>query len=239
MQWNAAADLQKGERCVLVFHGRRAALTFSCRFANMDYIVASMMRHHFHGLPIFFSYDICCQWSIHLIERLKKLPPLVRFSIVSDLIRFVIPKLHIYGHKLLCQLMFSLNYTLGAARTDGEGIERPWANIGPVATSTREMGPGGWQDTLNDHWGHWNWVKLIGLGALLKKRLLRAIPERNFQRDSLATFTENQAEHVGEWKVMVEAFEADSKKPNPYELPKSGTCGLFLLYIDLTRLRRK
>ncbi|KAJ7787929.1 hypothetical protein B0H14DRAFT_2182064, partial [Mycena olivaceomarginata] len=84
------------------------------------------------------------------------------------------------------------------------------------------MGPGSRQDTLNDHWSHWNWQKLIGLGALLKKRLLRAIPERNFHVDSLATFTENQAEHVEEWMAMVKAFEADPKKPNPYELPKSG-----------------
>jgi hypothetical protein len=85
------------------------------------------------------------------------------------------------------------------------------------------MGPGGRHDTLNDHWGHWNWQKLIGLGLLQKKRLLRAIPERNFQRDSLATFTENQAEHVGEWKAMVVAFEADQMLPNLYERPKSGT----------------
>ncbi|KAJ7846838.1 hypothetical protein B0H14DRAFT_2583881 [Mycena olivaceomarginata] len=164
------------------------------------------------------------RWSKHLIEWLKKLPANVQLTLVQALMRFVIPKLHIYEHKL-----FSLNYLLNAVRTDGEGIERPWANIGPVATSTREMGPGSRHDTLNDHWGHWNWQKLVGLGDLLKKQLIRAIPERNTQRDSLATFTENQAEHVAGWKVMVEEFEMDQEmpldartKPNPYELPKSG-----------------
>ncbi|KAJ7869746.1 hypothetical protein B0H14DRAFT_2571682 [Mycena olivaceomarginata] len=205
VQRNGAADLQKGER-----------------FANMDYILGSLLRHHYAGLLKFFSYDICCQWSKYLIERMKTMPPGIRLNLILSLLHFVIPKLHIYGHKLWCQLFFSLNYTPGAARTDGEGIERPWANIGPVATSTREMGPGSRQDMLNDHWSHWNWQKLIGLGALLKKRLLRAILERNFQRDSLTTFTENQAEHVEEWMAMVKAFEADPKKPNPYELPKSG-----------------
>ncbi|KAJ7820776.1 hypothetical protein B0H14DRAFT_2599756 [Mycena olivaceomarginata] len=209
---NSAVDLQRGER-----------------YANMDYCAASLLRHVCLLLSIVFSYDICCQWSKHLIEWLKKLPANVRLTIVQALVRFVIPKLHIYGHKLLCQLLFSLNYLLHAAHTDGEGIERPWANIGPVATSTREMGPGARHDTLDDHWGHWNWQKLVGLGGLLKKRLLRAIPERNLQRDSLATFTENQAEHVARWKVMVEEFEKDQEnpldartKPNPYELPKSG-----------------
>ncbi|KAJ7358033.1 hypothetical protein DFH08DRAFT_687643, partial [Mycena albidolilacea] len=146
----------------------------------------------------------------------------IRLDLILKLVTFVIPKLHIYGHKLLCQLNFSLNFTPRATRTDGEGIECPWANIGPVATSTREMGPGSRHDTLDDHWGHWNWEKLTGLGALLKKCMLCAIPERNFQRGSLATFTENQAEHVGEWMTMVQVFEADNTRPNPYELPKSG-----------------
>ncbi|KAJ7430256.1 hypothetical protein B0H11DRAFT_2263932 [Mycena galericulata] len=204
VQKTGAADLQKGER-----------------YANMDYIFASLLRHHDPRLLKFVSYDICCQWSKHLIERLKKLPNNIRLTFVMAFV-FLIPKLHIYGHKLLCQLFFSLNYTPGSARTDGEGIERPWANIGPVATSTREMGPGSRHDTLDDHWSHWNWQKLVGLGALLKKRLLTAIPERNYQRESLATFTANQMEHVPLWKKAVEEFEADNTKPNPYEIPKSG-----------------
>ncbi|KAJ7824915.1 hypothetical protein B0H13DRAFT_2241284 [Mycena leptocephala] len=198
VQKTGAADLQKGER-----------------YANMDYIFASLMRHY-------ISYDICCQWSKHLVERLKLLPPGMQLTLILVLCRFLIPKLHIYGHKLLCQLFFSLNYTVGSARTDGEGIERPWANIGPVATSTREMGPGSRHDTLDDHWGHWNWQKLIGLGKLLKKRLLNAIVQRNIQMASLEVFTVNQMEHVPEWKVAVEAFEADATKPNPYEIPKTG-----------------
>ncbi|KAJ7824741.1 hypothetical protein B0H14DRAFT_3088701 [Mycena olivaceomarginata] len=143
VQRNGATDLQKGER-----------------YSNMDYILGSLLRHYHAQLRKFFSYDICCQWSKHLIERMKQMPPGIRINLILSLLRFVIPKLHIYGHKLLCQLNYSLNYTPGAARTDGKGIERPWANIGPVATSTREMGPGSRHDTLNDHWSHWNWLKL-------------------------------------------------------------------------------
>ncbi|KAE9409052.1 hypothetical protein BT96DRAFT_782758, partial [Gymnopus androsaceus JB14] len=76
---------------------------------------------------------------------------------------FVILKLHIYGHKLWCQLLFSLNFTRWVGRTDAEGIERTWANMGPVATSTKEMGPGSALDMLEDHLGHWNWAKVLGL----------------------------------------------------------------------------
>ncbi|KAJ7429283.1 hypothetical protein B0H11DRAFT_2266310 [Mycena galericulata] len=193
VQRNGAGDLQKGERAD----------------DELD-------------LLKYISYDICCQWSKNLIARLKMLPPGLRLTLVLAMVRFLIPKLHIYGHKILCQLLFSLNFTIGSARTDGEGIERPWANIGPVATSTREMGPGSRLDTLDDHWAHWNWQKLIGLGLLLRKRLLNAIAERNFQVNSLSTFSENQAELVPEWTAMVNAFDADNSEPNPYELPKTG-----------------
>lgn len=52
----------------------------------------------------------------------------------------------------------------GAGMTDAEGIERQWANLGPVATTTREMGPGYRHDTLDDHMGNWNWQKIVRLG---------------------------------------------------------------------------
>ena len=52
----------------------------------------------------------------------------------------------------------------GVGRTDGEGIERNWSEINRVANSTKEMGPGARHDTLDDHFGHHNFRKLVGLG---------------------------------------------------------------------------
>jgi hypothetical protein len=43
--------------------------------------------------------------------------------------------------------------------------EYGWSNINPVASSTKEMGPGPWRDMLNDHFGDWNWKKVVGLGT--------------------------------------------------------------------------
>lgn len=111
------------------------------------------------------SYDVICQYSKDFVNRLKKLPPLIRLAVIRILWQFVIPKMHIHGHKQDCQIKYSLNLTPGAADTDGEGIERTWADIGPVSTSTREMGPGSRHDTLDDHWSHWNWQKLVKLGG--------------------------------------------------------------------------
>lgn len=130
----------------------------------MDWIAACILKFIHPLLMIVWSYDIMCQWFKHLAQRLKNLPASHRIDITLRVLRYVIPKLHIRGHLWWCRMFFSLNFLLYAARTDGEGIERPWANIGPIATSTREMGPGHRRNTIEDHLGHWNIVKLFGLG---------------------------------------------------------------------------
>lgn len=139
-------------------------LNHAHRYCNMDYIFASAFKHQDPALPVIVSYDIACQWHKSVADRLQHLPALVRLVIPSSIFRYVIPKLHIHSHILSCQTTFSFNLTPGSGMTDGEGIERSWAMMGPVANSTKEMGPGSRQNTLEDHWGYWNWQKYISLG---------------------------------------------------------------------------
>ena len=113
----------------------------------MDYALGSLLRFHPPELKVVLSYDIACQFSKNLVERIKKLPPMLRFEVVALSMRFVIPKLHILGHQMSCQLLYNLAYLLGMARTDGESVERGWAHLGPLATSLRQMGPGSAADT--------------------------------------------------------------------------------------------
>ncbi|KAJ7936119.1 hypothetical protein B0H13DRAFT_2226828 [Mycena leptocephala] len=197
VQPNGVGDLQKGER-----------------FANMDYIFASILRHKDPRLPKIISYDIVCQWWRYLLERLKKLLPLVRIAIILKHFRFVIPKMHIHAHTLACQVLFSLNLVPGSGQTDGEGIEHPWASIGAIATSTRVSGPSARHDSLDDHWNFWNWLKTIGLRKSRR--------EQAAQREAFEAFTLQQAERVPVWKKMVEDFEADGTKKNPYEMAVRG-----------------
>lgn len=116
----------------------------------MDYIFGSILRHKDPHLRKIISYDIVCQWWKFLLERMANLPPLVRITIILRLFRFVIPKMHIHAHTLDRQVKFSLNLVPGSGQTDGEGIERPWASIGAIASSTRVSGPGARHDTLDD-----------------------------------------------------------------------------------------
>ncbi|KAJ7486368.1 hypothetical protein B0H11DRAFT_1721689 [Mycena galericulata] len=201
VQANGVGDLQKGER-----------------FANMDYIFASILTHKHPKLPKVTSYDIACIWAKYIFDRLKALPANVRFTIIIALFRFVIPKMHIHSHTLACQILFALTLLIGAAQVDGEAIERSWANIGGVASNTLDMGPGSRHDVLDCHWAFWNWVKLVGIYASLRRRMDRAKSEGPAQREAFATFSAEQSERVPEWKAAVLAFEADNDQPNPYEV---------------------
>ncbi|KAJ7604746.1 hypothetical protein FB45DRAFT_880205 [Roridomyces roridus] len=205
VQPNGVGDLQKGER-----------------FANTDWVFASILRHLDPRIRKIVSYDIVCQWAIYVLERLKELPPLIRLAMLLELFRFVIPKMHIHGHTRDCQVRYSLNYVPGSGQTDGEGIERPWASIGGIATSTRVSGPGARHDALDCHWSFWNWLKTIGLPDLLRRCLDVARKEEIVQLQAFSAFTQQQEDRAPVWRKMVEEYEADGSKPNPYEATVKG-----------------
>ncbi|KAJ7731187.1 hypothetical protein B0H14DRAFT_3517920 [Mycena olivaceomarginata] len=192
------------------------------KYGNMDYIVASAWRHLRDLLFFLLSYDIMCQWMKNLRERLLKLPPALRFQLTHYFVKFVIPKLHILGHLKFCQDFFSLLYTLGSVQADMEGIERIWSSSGLMGASTREMGPGSRQDTLDDFWHYWNWNKVVGMGMTLRSRLLKARKELMRQEEGLQEFTAAQEGEAPAWKEAVDAFEAGASTDNPYQLPHAG-----------------
>ncbi|KAJ7238471.1 hypothetical protein C8J57DRAFT_1528783 [Mycena rebaudengoi] len=199
-----------------------AALQRGERFVNMDYIFASLMRHLHHKLFKVISYDIACQWWKYLRDRLLTLPSNMWLAIILTMMRFVIPKMHIKGHTLACQVLYSLSWLLGAGRTDGEGIERPWVSIGGIATSIRDIGPGSWRDVLDNHWSFWNWWKVVSLASLLRTRLDAAVIERVEQTKAFKVFSAEQAERIPAWKEMVHEFERDPSRPNPYACEVKG-----------------
>ncbi|KAG1787941.1 uncharacterized protein HD556DRAFT_1538926 [Suillus plorans] len=87
----------------------------------------------------------------------------MHLDFISKAINFFVPKFHLPAHIEKCQTTFSFNFKRGVGCTDGEALERGWANINPVASSTKEMGPGARRDMLDDFFGDWNWKKIVGL----------------------------------------------------------------------------
>jgi hypothetical protein len=114
---------------------------------------------------IVISYDIACQWSRNFSQRMRTCFPATWAINVSQVgLRFLVPKFHISAHVEKCQQDYSFNYTKGVGRTDGEAPERGWSNLNALSSSTKEMGPGSRQDTIEDHVGDWNWKKVVAMG---------------------------------------------------------------------------
>lgn len=124
-----------------------------------------LLRGLFFVLTLFviFSYDINCQYSIHLLTRMLEYSSELNSAArgVEEFI-FLIGKFHLRGHIRACLYRFSWHFMPGSGLADGEASERKWANTNPTATSTREMGAGSRADTLDDHIGDANWQKTTG-----------------------------------------------------------------------------
>lgn len=129
----------------------------------MDYIFFSSIMF-FQLLALVISYDIACQWTRHLLKRLMELPPHLRVDFNATKLTALIPKFHLPAHTVSCHTKYSYHLATGVGATDGEGIERDWAMLNPLANSTKEMGPGSRHDTLDDHLADLNWRKITGLG---------------------------------------------------------------------------
>lgn len=202
-------------------------------------------------LSIFISYDICCQWKINLEQRLSQMPEHLMSphhddtgtSTLIDRLQYGLPVWHAGAHDRACQTANSLRYKPGVGATDGEGIERNWSSVDPMASSTKEMGEGNRHDDLDDQFGFNNFQKNIRLGASiiyvlhtqhsnlpffsgdsLMRKLLIAIDERKTQvnafLDVRATVDRDAAKKYIE---EVEAWEKDDTLPNPYLVPRTGT----------------
>jgi hypothetical protein len=148
---------------------------------NSDYALYNATR--WSGLRTFFvSYDIMCQYGMKLDERMQKFPdwPLRKGNDVQ--VNLLIPKFHLPAHVQDCLYTFSFNFGLGCARVDGESLERSWFITNMEATGTKEMGPGGRRDTLDDSFDQANYRKGISLGESVQKLTTRIVTNNGFMQ---------------------------------------------------------
>ncbi|KAJ6463650.1 hypothetical protein C8R47DRAFT_992586 [Mycena vitilis] len=194
-------DLQKGER-----------------YSNMDYILLSAVLG-ITALYLAISYDIACQWQINLPGRLAAMPEQMRLNLAVITLLFGLPVWHAAAHEKSCQVQNSLTYVDGVGRTDGEGIERTWSHLNPLAWATKEMRVGARHDAMEDKIDHLNFEKNIGQETTLPRKLILAIDERDRQ---VAAFTEVdrtlKKEIRKKWQKQIDVWKADKTKPNPYEM---------------------
>ncbi|KAJ7062990.1 hypothetical protein B0H15DRAFT_794749 [Mycena belliarum] len=194
-------DLQKGER-----------------YSNMDYILLSSVLG-IAALYLTISYDIACQWQVNLPHRMLAMPEHMRLNLEETTVMFGLPVWHAAAHERECQTQNSLSYQPGVGRTDGEGIERTWSVLNPLAWATKEMGAGGRHDAMEDRIDHHNFEKNINQGTTLPRKLVVAIDERDRQvsefRDVDSTLTD---EVRADWQARIDRWTNDRSKPNPFEI---------------------
>ena len=131
----------------------------------MDYIFASAIRST-GLLLVAISYDIVCQWFINIFNRMSSWPKDLQPRAGLHL-RPLIPKFHDPAHLEKLHEQYSFNLAEGVGLSDGECPERVWSAHNALAGSTRTMGPGTRSDILDDHFGHWNWLKYSSMGMYI------------------------------------------------------------------------
>jgi hypothetical protein len=135
-------------------------------YVNMDYFFLSSIRQNTPS-HLVISYDIACQWSKHLPNRVNTYGTEFGSGTFGNRsTTFAVPKAHLPVHQDTCKWRYSFNLLPRVGRTDGEAPERGWAAMNAMAGSTKEMGPGSRRDTLDDHFGFYNWRKVTSLGKL-------------------------------------------------------------------------
>ena len=209
----------------------------------------SLFYHDIQQSPLnnfIISYDITCQWSINLQERMFSFNhQFFLFNGVTQ-VKFFVPKFHLPAHISACQSKYLFNYGKGVGWTEEEAPERGWSDTNTLAPSTREMGPGSRWDTLNYHFGDHNWQKVTRMGkwcitqvpqkgASLHQKLLSAATDMAEHKIGHNEISSNFSEEIlVSWTNQVKAWENDPTQPNPFKAIIQGTfyecCQIIIIY---------
>lgn len=101
-------------------------------------------------LDLVLSFDVVCIYDVNFWPRNAILPAEWRLIRRPDSIVFLIPKFHLWAHKIECHAPYSFNYAPGVGQTHAETVEENWSVSNRAAAQTKMMGPGARQDTLED-----------------------------------------------------------------------------------------
>jgi hypothetical protein len=189
------------------------------RYINMDYMVWMSLAGYDELVQLVVSYDIVCQWHKNIWRRLVKYKPELMNRAGQRYYAWLIPKWHLPAHIEACNILYSFNLTPYVGQTDGEAPERGWANANPLATSTKEMGPGARRDVLDDHFNDWNHKKIVAFGRVMLERIQKAVGK---MVDTQEALVESEASlplgTVGPWRTAMELWELDPTNPNPFNV---------------------
>ncbi|KAJ7776709.1 hypothetical protein B0H14DRAFT_3095872 [Mycena olivaceomarginata] len=209
---NGIGDLQVGER--------------QC---NIDFVVLSALMT-FAMAWLVLSYDIACQYAVKFWERMAKMPEAMHLKLPPADVWWMVPNFHLPDHLTKCRSPFSFHWMRGAGMTNGEGIEQNWAFSNGAAPSTRLMGPGSRQATLEDVFGFHNYDRLLAMRKWTAESFGWPLTDGNQHRVAFEAFSkgleEARPEQIKEWRAWVERWESTqhtTPEDSPFDMPEEVT----------------
>ncbi|EFI26719.1 hypothetical protein CC1G_15640 [Coprinopsis cinerea okayama7 len=180
----SVVDFQKGERHI-----------------NMDYALSEALKLTVSDeiSKVLFVYDINCQYSKHLLKRLRE----GEFLTLREDLVFVhgIGLFHVHGHQESCHARYSLTFIEGAGVSSGEILESLWAVVNEVARATSTMSLAHRTEVLDAILGDINWKKLIQLVPTTCKNWLNCRIQLSDAREAFELLNETATpEQRARWK---------------------------------------
>jgi hypothetical protein len=117
---------------------------------------------------LLFIYDIVCQYSVHLQERIGHLLP---DGLTCDC---AIDLFHVHVHKEDCFFRFATTFIPGAAVVAGQILESLWSNLNSISPTVRTATLPHRAEMLDDHACDSNHKKLLSMTETLRSRHLDA-----------------------------------------------------------------
>ncbi|KZT51613.1 hypothetical protein CALCODRAFT_512585 [Calocera cornea HHB12733] len=221
--YQSLVDLHAGER-----------IDRGLRFVNVDYAFAKALELR-PGLPRYlWSYDLCCSWVVNLRERFsQRFPELVN---LLDKFQWVVPKFHVWSHKESCQYFYSLSLTRGSGRVDGEGVERPWAELRQLSSSTKEMTAAHRTEIIEDHINFWNYCKVIDMRYHLARKRKEVSRNLRLIQQDFDEFCEAMGrDRIQHWSQLDDAPALDDsgRLQSVYKLPEESLPSRETVYTEL------
>ncbi|KAJ7895585.1 hypothetical protein B0H14DRAFT_3426194 [Mycena olivaceomarginata] len=157
--------------------------------------------------------------KLHVTERMPNLPQELHLPLDKIKVQYALPVWHVGSHNEDCQDENSLSLKVGVGKTDGEGVERTWSVLNPAAFSMKDSGRGVRADSLEGKIDNHNYLKNVGQGDALRRKLLIAIAERDKQITAFQLVNSTVEKEVKiEWRRLIKSWHADPSQPNPYTL---------------------
>lgn len=189
---NSVANLFRGEQQKNVDW----ALLKACQTTNVDSRQGMLL-----------IYDIACQYSIHLRDRIGHLLP-DGLEVDSAIGLF-----HVHGHKDLCFFRYASTFIPGAAVVAGEILESLWAVLNAVTPGMRTATLAHRAEIMDDHMTDSNHKKALGLTTTLCNRYTQASAMSRSAQEYYDGLTAGIDEGlVQQWEMEITRAESQRKQ---------------------------